>query len=195
MERIVARKLPRDLQDGEMLRANPGGRGANGGGGGSVQENAAAFVYDAVEGFQRKDQTPDVAISLEDAYNRVQSRTEVLKDLLMQYEVSLTLTRWIARVFKLLSSSAHNGPTTRITALARLLEYVFTKGLADLSQNGPSKILALTGTYAKYQRGYRRQPKQCNARWRTRTSAAKTPGLATNPNQHCGALLTTEQLI
>ena len=27
MERIVARKLSRDLEDGEMLRANPGGVG------------------------------------------------------------------------------------------------------------------------------------------------------------------------
>ena len=35
-----------------------------------------------------------VAIDLEDAYNRVQFK--LLMDLLIQYGVSLTLTRWIA---------------------------------------------------------------------------------------------------
>ena len=44
------------------------------------------------EGFQRKEQTVAVAISLEDAYNKVQSK--LLMDLLIQYGVSLTLTQW-----------------------------------------------------------------------------------------------------
>ena len=45
-------------------------------------------------GFQRKEQTVVVAIDLEDAYNRVQFK--LLMDLLIQYGVSLTLTRWAA---------------------------------------------------------------------------------------------------
>ena len=58
------------------------------------QENAAAFAYDVYEGFQRKEQTAPVEIDLEDAYNRVHFK--LLMELLMQYGVSLTLTRWTA---------------------------------------------------------------------------------------------------
>ena len=90
-------------------------------------ENAAAFEYDVYEGFQRKEPTVAVAVDLENAHNRVQFK--VLMDLLMQYRVSLTLTRWIAGAppertgyaaweLAIYSSSAYNGPTTRITALA-----------------------------------------------------------------------------
>ena len=42
MERIIARKLSRHLEDREMLPANQEGWG----GGGSDQENASAFAYD-----------------------------------------------------------------------------------------------------------------------------------------------------
>ena len=44
---------------------------------------------------------------------------------------------------ELCSSSAHNGPTTRITDLAGPLQCIYTKGLADLNQNGPSKNFTL----------------------------------------------------
>ena len=46
------------------------------------------------EGSQWNEQTVAVTINLEDAYNRVQFK--LLMDLLMQYGVCLTLTRWIA---------------------------------------------------------------------------------------------------
>ena len=59
-------------------------------------KNAAAFVYDVYEGFQRKEQTLAVAIDLEDAYTRVPFR--LLMDLFVQCGVSLTLARWIAGV-------------------------------------------------------------------------------------------------
>ena len=58
------------------------------------------FVNQVVElrvtlyGVQRKEQTLAVAIDLGDAYNRVQLK--LLKDLILQYGVSLTLTRWTA---------------------------------------------------------------------------------------------------
>ena len=41
-------------------------------------------------------------------------------------------------------SSAHFGRTTRITVLTDPLQCLYTKGLADLNQTGPSKILILT---------------------------------------------------
>ena len=43
-----------------------------------------------------------------------------------------------------LCSSSHNGPTARNTALGGPLQcIVHAEGLADLNQNGPSKILIL----------------------------------------------------
>ena len=44
--------------------------------------------------FQRKEQTLALAVDLEDAYNRVQFK--LLMEHLVQYGVSLTLTRWFA---------------------------------------------------------------------------------------------------
>ena len=45
---------------------------------------------------------------------------------------------------ELCPSSAHFGRTTRITVLTDPLQCLYTKGLADLNQTGPSKILILT---------------------------------------------------
>ena len=86
MERIVARKLPQDLERRNVLPPNQGGYRA----GKTTWENAARFAYDVYEGFQRKEQTLAVAVDLEDAYNRVQFK--LLMELLRQYGVSLTLT-------------------------------------------------------------------------------------------------------
>ena len=74
----------------ETLPANQGGFRL----GKCTLENAAAFAYDVYEGFQRKEHTLAVAIDLEDAYNRVQFN--LLMYLLVQYEVSLIQTRWMA---------------------------------------------------------------------------------------------------
>ena len=90
MERIVARKLAQDLERRNVLPPNQGGYRA----GKTTWENAARFAYDVYEGFQRKEQTLAVAVDLEDAYYRVQFK--LLMELLRQYGVSLTLTRWLA---------------------------------------------------------------------------------------------------
>ena len=50
MERIVARKLARDLKDRKILPANQRGFRP----GKCTLENAAAFAYDVYEGFQIK---------------------------------------------------------------------------------------------------------------------------------------------
>ena len=68
MERIVARKLARDLERRNVLPPNQGGYRA----GKTTRENAARFAYDVYEGFQRNEQTLAAAVDLEDAYNRVQ---------------------------------------------------------------------------------------------------------------------------
>ena len=65
-------------------------------------ENAAAFTYDVYEGFLRKEPAVAVAIDLKDAYNRVHFK--LLTDLLIQYGVSLTLTRWVAGALQWLCS-------------------------------------------------------------------------------------------
>ena len=75
-------------------------------------------------------------------------------DLLMQYGVSLTLTRRDAGALMQRTmaaqlgnwSSAPDQLTMGITegsSLSPVLFNVYTKGLADLNQNGPSKILTL----------------------------------------------------
>ena len=64
MERIIARKLARDLENRGILPPNQGGFRA----GKSTWENAAAFAYDVFEGFQRKEQTVAVVTDLEDAH-------------------------------------------------------------------------------------------------------------------------------
>ena len=96
---------------------------------------------------------------------------------------------------ELCSSSAHNGPTTRITALAGPLQCL-TKGLADLNQNGPSKILTLANgeVRTKHQRTPRRQPKQCD-NWIVYPCAVTTPDLSSvqTRHKHCGARLATEK--
>ena len=145
---MCARKLARDLENRGILPPNQGGFRA----GKSTWENAAAFAYDVFEGFQRKKQTVAVAIDLEDAYNRVQFST--LIELLQQYGVSATMTRWIAAA--LLSRTVvmrmgnWSSPTRQLTMglpqgspLSPVLFNVYTKGLADLNENGLAKVLTL----------------------------------------------------
>ena len=90
-------------------------------------------------------------IDFKDAYNRVQFK---LLDLRIQYGVSLTLTRWVAGallertvVMQLGNwSSAPHQLTMGLpqgSQLSPVLFNVYIKGLADLNQNGPSKILIL----------------------------------------------------
>ena len=90
MERIVARKLAQDLERRNVLPPNQGGYRV----GKITWEYATRFANDVYEGFQRKEQTLALAVDLEDAYNRVQFK--LLMELLVQYGVSLTLTRWPA---------------------------------------------------------------------------------------------------
>ena len=122
------------------------------GGGGSDKENAAAFAYDMYEGFQRKEPAVAVAIDLEDAYNRVQFK--LLMDLLIQYGVSLTLTQWAAgavleRTLVTQLGNRSSAPHQFTMGLPQgslilpVLFNIYTKGLADLNQNVPSKILTM----------------------------------------------------
>ena len=93
-----------------------------------------------------------VAIDLEDAYNRVQFK--LLMDLLIQYGASLTLTRWAAGALLERTVVMQLGYWSSIprqltmgppqgSPLSSVLFSVFTKGLAELNQSGPSTILTL----------------------------------------------------
>ena len=153
MERIVAKKLSRDLADREILPENGGG---GGGGGASEQENANGKIhlnlYMTCTKDSREKKKLAVAIDLEDAYNKVQFK--LLMDLLVQYGVSLTLTRWVAGTLLETAmvmqfgnwSSAPHQLTLDLpqgSPLSPVLFNVYIEGLADLNQNGPSKILTL----------------------------------------------------
>ena len=148
MERIVARKLAQDLERRNVLPPNQRGYRA----GKATRENAAGFAHDVYEGFQRKKQTLAVAVDLEDAYNRVQFK--LLMELLMQYGVSLTLTRWLAAALQERKVSMRLrywiSTPQQLTmglpqgsSLSPVLYNAYTKGLADLNSNGLSRVLML----------------------------------------------------
>ena len=138
------------------------GGGGGGGAGGFRLGNAAAFAYDVHEGFQTKQQTVAVAVDLEDAYNRVQFNLPM--DLLLQYGVSLTLTRWIAGALLEIRNCTvvmhlgnWNSAPHQLTMglpqgspLSPVLFSVYTKGLADLNQNGLCKNFTLANDGLTY---------------------------------------------
>ena len=125
---------------------------------------------------KRKEQTVAVVIDLEDAYNRVQFK-------LLMNLLSLRLTRWVAgvllekkqtMVMQLGAGNWSSAPHQLTKGLPQgshlspVLFNVYTKGLADLNQCGPSKILTLTDdglVYTKHLRTPKKQPKQCNNNW------------------------------
>ena len=84
MEHIVARKLASDLEDREVLPTNQGIRRLFRPGK-WTWENGAAFACDVYKGFQRKEQTVAVVISLKDAYNKVQFK--LLMNLLIVFSI------------------------------------------------------------------------------------------------------------
>ena len=148
MEWNVARKLAQDLERINVLPPNQGGYKV----GITSWENAARFVYDVYEGSQRKEQTLAVALDLEDACKRVQFK--LLMELHVQYGVSLTLTRrlvaalqerkvamrlgiWISTPQQLTKGLPQGSP------LSPVLYNINTKGLADLNNNGLSRVLTL----------------------------------------------------
>ena len=115
-------------------------------------ENAAAFAYEVYEGFQKKKQTMAVAFNLDYTYNRVQFK--LLMNLFMQYGINLTLTQWTAVVLLERTVAMQLGNWSSVphqltmglpqgSPLLPVLFNVYTKDLADLNQNGPSKILRL----------------------------------------------------
>ena len=86
------------------------------------------------------------------AHDRVQFK--LLMDLIMQYRVSLALTRWAAGALMERAMAAQLGNWSSAldqltmgipqgSSLSPVFFNVYTKGLADLNQNGPSKILIL----------------------------------------------------
>ena len=103
-----------------------------------------------------------MAVDLEDAYNRVQF--DLPMDLLLQYGVSLTLIRWIAGALLEIRNctvvmqlgnwiSAPHQLTMGLpysSTLSPVLFSVYTKGLADLNQNGLSNIFTLANDGLTY---------------------------------------------
>ena len=88
---------------------------------------------------------------MEDAYSRVQFKQ--LIEILVQYGVSLTLTRWLAAAFwerKVMRLGNWISTPPKLTiglpqgfTLSPVLYNVCTKGLADLNSNGLCQVLTL----------------------------------------------------
>ena len=104
---------------------------------------------------QKKEEKLAVAVRLEDACNRVQFK--LLMELLAQYGVSLTLTRWLAAALQD-KKGRHTTRkldihTPKLTMglpqapppppLSPVLYNVYRKGLADLNSNGLIRVLTL----------------------------------------------------
>ena len=90
MVRVVDKKLAQDLETRNVRSQNQGKYTT----GKATRKNSARFVYDVSEGFQRTEQTLVVAVDLEDAYSKMQFK--LLVEFLVQYDIGLTLTRWLA---------------------------------------------------------------------------------------------------
>ena len=147
---------------------------------------------------QRKEQTVAVAFNLDDTYNRVQFK--LLMNLLMQYGISLTLTQWTAVVLLERTVAMQLGNWTSAphqltmglpqgSLLLPVLFNVYTKGLADLNQNGPRKILTPVDNRLEYKTSKDSKPKQCNNNWIVYPSGVMTPDLSSiqTRHKHCGA--------
>ena len=147
-----------------------------------------------------------VAVSLKDAYNRVQFK--LLMDLLMQYGVSLTLTRWIAgalleRTMVTQLGNWSSAPHQLMVSLPQgslillVLFSVYTKGLAELNQNGPSKILTPVddGLIYKASRDSQEAADAMQQQLDADPSGVTTLDHSSiqTRHKHCGALLITEQ--
>ena len=166
-------------------------------------ENAARFAYDVYEGFQRKEQTVALAVDLEDADNRVQFK--LLMELLRQYGVSLTLTRWLAAALQERKVAMRLGnwistpqqltmELPQFSPLSPVLYNVYTKGLADLNSSGLSRVRT-TGLSTKQPVTSAQQSLQSRSSWKRCHIGAKrqSPKSTQAMRKPCGAPSTTKQ--
>ena len=127
----------------------------------------------------------------------------------MEYGTSLALTRWLAGA---LLEKGCGDATSKLGALLLIssmgipqgsplllvLFNVFTKGLADLNQNGPCKIptLAVDGFIYKTSRDSQETAEAVQQQLDSAYQWCQDAGSLISPDKrhkHCGALLTTEQ--
>ena len=80
------------------------------------------FAYDVYKEFLRKEQTQALVVDMEDAYNSLQ--VKLLMELLVQYDVSLTITRWLGKKgchenweLDLHTPTTDNGTSTRLPTI------------------------------------------------------------------------------
>ena len=151
-------------------------------------------------------QTLAVAVDLEDAYNRVQFK--LLMELLGQYGVSLTLTRWLATALQERKVAMRLGnwisTPQQLTMglpqgspLSPVLYNVYTKGLADLNSNGLSRVLTLVeeGLSTKHPVTSAQQSLLSRSSWKRCHIGAKrqSPKSTQARRKPCGAPSTTKQ--
>ena len=155
LEKIVARRLARELEEKELLPPTLGSYRT----GKDTWMNAAVLAADVYEGFERKEETIVIALDLEDAYNRVQY--DVLMRTLARLDVSPFLVMWIGaallerkvalRIGRWTSEIETIAPRLpQGSALSPVLFNVYTMGITSNQLEGPGRTLSFADDVLVY---------------------------------------------
>ena len=162
LEKIVARRLARQLEEKELLPPTLGSYRA----GKDTWTNAAVFASDVYDAFERKEETLAVALDLEDAYNRVDFGIlmRTLRNLkvdpylvmwigkaLLKRKVALRVDTWASEV-KSIRPGLPQG-----SALSPVLFNVYTAGITSNQLEAPGRTLSFADDVLVYRHGRDRQ--------------------------------------
>ena len=162
LEKIVARRLARQLEEKELLPPTLGSYRA----GKDTWTNAAVFASDVYDAFERKEETLAVALDLEDAYNRVDFGIlmRTLRNLkvdpylvmwignaLLKRKVALRVDTWASEV-KSITPGLPQG-----SALSPVLFNVYTAGITSNQLEAPGRTLSFADDVLVYRHGRDRQ--------------------------------------
>ena len=162
LEKIVARRLARELEEKELLPPTLGSYRT----GKDTWMNAAVLAADVYEGFERKEETIVIALDLEDAYNRVQY--DVLMRTLARLDVSPFLVMWIGAALLERKVALRIGRWTseietiapglpQGSALSPVLFNVYTMGITSNQLEGPGRTLSFADDVLVYRSGRNRE--------------------------------------
>ena len=161
LEKIVARRLARQLEDEGLLPATLGSYRP----GKDTWANAAVLASDVYDAFERKEETLAVALDLEDAYNRVDFNIllRTLRNMaidpyivmwvgkaLLKRKVALRVGAWTSEI-KCITPGLPQG-----SALSPVLFNVYTHGITANQLEAPGRTLSFADDVLVYRHGRNR---------------------------------------